>query len=134
MANILVVDDSLIIQENIKRILCNIGHNVVGFASSSKEAFEQYKELKPDLVTMDITMPQDDDENGIDAVKHIISFDKNAKIVMITSHGEQNKVIMAVNSGASNYIMKPFKDDNLQDVINKTLDKSSKNLNRRLSQ
>ena len=120
MAKILVVDDAKIMRMSIKNMLNDLGHKVIGEASSGYSAIEEYKRLKPDIVTMDITMPQENDiADGIEAVKQIMAFDKNAKIVMITSHGEQEKVIKAIQSGASNYLLKPLKMDRLKEVLDK---------------
>ncbi len=120
MANILIVDDAKIMRANIKKMLNHLEHTVIGEAANGYEAIEQYKLLKPDLVTMDITMPNYEGvEDGIEAVKQITSFDSSAKIIMITSHGEQDKVIKAIQNGASNYVLKPLQIDKLKDVINK---------------
>jgi len=87
MLKILVVDDSLIIRKKITKLSAELGHKVVYGAKNGQEAIEKYKELKPDLVTMDITMP---DMDGIEAVKHIINEDSEAKIIMVTSHGQED--------------------------------------------
>jgi two-component system chemotaxis response regulator CheY len=120
MAKILIVDDAKIMRMSIKNMLTDLGHKVIGEADSGYRAIQEYKNLKPDIVTMDITMPQENDiADGIEAVKQIMAFDKNAKIVMITSHGEQEKVIKAIQSGASNYLLKPLNIDRLKEVIDK---------------
>jgi len=120
MANVLIVDDAKIMRISIKKMLEKLGHTVIGEASSGYEGIEQYKTLKPDFVTMDITMPAEQGiADGIEAVKHIIEFDKSAKVIMITSHGEQEKVIKAIQSGASNYLLKPLKEDKLSEIIDK---------------
>ncbi len=122
MARVLVVDDAKIMRMSIKNMLTDLGHKVIGEASSGYSAVQEYMQLKPDLVTMDITMPQENDVvDGIEAVKKIIEFDKAAKIVMITSHGEQEKVIKAIQSGATNYLLKPLKKERLKEVLDKIL-------------
>lgn len=122
MAKVLVVDDAKIMRANIMKMLDHLGHSTIGEAGSGFEAIEQYKALKPDLVTMDITMPQVGAiKDGIEAVEKIIAFDPKAKIIMVTSHGEQDKVIQAVQFGALNYILKPLKVEKLEEVINKAL-------------
>jgi two-component system chemotaxis response regulator CheY len=122
MAKILVVDDAKIMRMSIKNMLHDLGHKVIGEADSGYSAIEEYKNLHPDIVTMNITMPQVNDiTDGIEAVKQIMAYDKNAKIVMITSHGEQEKVIRAIQSGASNYLLKPLKLDRLKEVLDKLL-------------
>lgn len=120
MARILVVDDAKIMRMSIRNMLTDLGHKVIGEASSGYSAVQEYMQLKPDLVTMDITMPQENDVvDGIEAVKRIMEFDKDAKIVMITSHGEQEKVIKAIQSGATNYLLKPLKKERLKEVLDK---------------
>jgi len=122
MATVLVVDDANIMRANIKKMLSHLGHHVVGEAANGADAIKQYKILKPELVTMDITMPNFEGiADGIEAVKHIIEADSQAKIIMVTSHGEQDKVIKAIQNGASNYILKPLQLEKLEETINKLL-------------
>lgn len=116
MLNILVVDDSLIMRRNIIKMIESLGHKVVGEAKDGHEAVEVYRKLKPDLVTMDITMPRLD---GLGAVKELKRIDKNAKIIMVTSHGQEEMVIDAIRSGASGYLLKPVKINKLSDSIRK---------------
>ena len=122
MANVLVVDDAKIMRMNIKKMLNSLGHTIAGEAGSGYEAIEEYKKHADniDLVTMDITMPMDQGvEDGIAAVEQIIAFDASAKIIMVTSHGEQQKVIKAIQAGASNYLLKPIQMDKLTDALDK---------------
>jgi two-component system chemotaxis response regulator CheY len=103
-------------------MLLSLGHEIVAEAENGFEAIELYKKYEDeiDLITMDITMPMYKGiEDGIVAVKEIISFDPTAKIIMVTSHGEQSKVIQSIQSGASNYLLKPIQMDKLIDVLNK---------------
>ncbi len=116
MLNIMVVDDSSIIRKLLPKELVKLGHNVVVTAKSGKEAIELYEEHMPDLVTMDITMPI---MNGIEALKRIKSKFKDAKIIMVTSHGEEKLVMDAITSGARGYVLKPINQEKLTDVINK---------------
>jgi len=116
MLNILVVDDSLIMRRNIIKMIESLGHKVIGEAKDGQEAIEFYRKLKPDLVTMDITMPRMD---GLNAVKELKRIDKNAKIIMVTSHGQEEMVIDAIRSGASGYLLKPVKINKLTDSIRK---------------
>ena len=116
MLNILVVDDSLIMRRNIIKMIESLGHKVVGEAKDGQEAVEVYRKLKPDLVTIDITMPRMD---GLGAVKELKKIDKNAKIIMVTSHGQEEMVIDAIRSGASGYLLKPVKINKLSDSIHK---------------
>ena len=122
MAKILVVDDAKIMRMNIKKMLTSLGHEVIAEAESGFDAIEQYKKFANDidLTTMDITMPMHQGiEDGIAAVKGIVEFDPSAKIIMVTSHGEQAKVIQAIQSGASNYLLKPIQIDKLIDALDK---------------
>jgi two-component system chemotaxis response regulator CheY len=116
MLNILVVDDSLIMRRNISKIIESLGHRVVGEAKDGLESITLYSKLKPDLVTMDITMPEMD---GITAVKELKKIDKNAKIIMVTSHGQEEMVIHAIRNGASGYLLKPINVVKLRDSIRK---------------
>ena len=120
MARVLVVDDIKIMRYNISKMLNELGHNVVAEADCAYTAVEVYKKFKPDFVTMDITMPMRNRmRDGIEAVKEIMKFDPEAKIIMVTSHGEEEMVIRAVRAGAQNYILKPFNIDKLKEVIEK---------------
>lgn len=116
MLKILVVDDSLIMRRNITKMIEALGHKVVGEAKDGNEAIELYRKLAPDLVTMDITMPELD---GISAVKELKKMDKNIKVIMVTSHGQEEMVVDAIRSGASGYLLKPVKLDKLRSTIRK---------------
>ena len=118
MLNIMVVDDSSIIRKTLTIKLENLGHNVVAQAKSGKEAIELYKTHMPDLVTMDITMPI---MNGIESLKRIKSKFKDAKIIMVTSHGEEKLVMDAITSGARGYVLKPITEEKINEVIIKVL-------------
>jgi two-component system chemotaxis response regulator CheY len=119
MANkILVVDDAAFMRMMIKDILGKNGYEVVGEAQDGAVAVEKYKELKPDLVTMDITMPEMD---GIAALKEIKKFDPNAKVIMCSAMGQQAMVIDAIQAGAKDFIVKPFQADRVIEAIKKTL-------------
>ncbi|NIK10798.1 response regulator [Alkalibacillus almallahensis] len=115
---ILVVDDAAFMRMMIKDILEKNGYEVVGEAENGEAAVEQYKELNPDLVTLDITMPEKD---GIEALKEIISQDSNAKIVMCSAMGQQAMVIDAIQAGAKDFIVKPFQADRVLEAIGKAL-------------
>lgn len=114
MLKVLIVDDSLIIRKKVSKILENLGHEVVFDATNGQEAIDAYVKYKPDLVTMDITMP---DMDGITAVKHIMKDDKEAKVIMVTSHGQEDMVIKSIQAGAVGYILKPITDEKLAQVI-----------------
>ena len=115
---ILIVDDAAFMRMMIKNILIKNGFEVVGEASDGAQAVDKYKELKPDLVTMDITMPEMD---GIAALKVIREFDPNAKVVMCSAMGQQAMVIDAIQAGAKDFIVKPFQADRVLEAIKKTL-------------
>jgi two-component system chemotaxis response regulator CheY len=119
MANkILIVDDAAFMRMMIKDILVKNGYEVVGEAQDGSVAVEKYKELKPDLVTMDITMPEMD---GIAALKEIKKIDPNAKVIMCSAMGQQAMVIDAIQAGAKDFIVKPFQADRVIEAIKKTL-------------
>ncbi len=113
---VLVVDDAAFMRMMIKNILVEGGYEIVGEAENGKEAIEAFKELKPDLVTMDITMPEMD---GIDAVKRILEIEEDAKIIMCSAMGQQAMVIDAIQAGAKDFVVKPFKPDRVLAAINK---------------
>ncbi|MBM7647120.1 two-component system chemotaxis response regulator CheY [Bacillus ectoiniformans] len=115
---ILVVDDAAFMRMMIKDILSKNGFEVVGEAADGAQAVEKYRELKPDLVTMDITMPEKD---GISALKDIKAEDPNAKIIMCSAMGQQAMVIDAIQAGAKDFIVKPFQADRVIEAISKTL-------------
>ena len=114
MLNIMIVDDSTIIRKTLQMKLEELGFNVIAQAKSGKEAVEMYKDTLPDLVTMDITMPI---MNGIEALKLIKKSYKDAKVIMVTSHGEEKLVMDAIVSGAKGYILKPITEDKLLNAI-----------------
>ncbi|KQL54623.1 chemotaxis protein CheY [Heyndrickxia shackletonii] len=119
MANrILIVDDAAFMRMMVKDILTKNGFDVVGEAADGAQAVEKYKELKPDLVTMDITMPEMD---GISALKEIKGIDPNAKVIMCSAMGQQAMVIDAIQAGAKDFIVKPFQADRVIEAIQKTL-------------
>ncbi len=105
MPNVLIVDDTAFMRKLLRNILLSAGFNVVGEAENGKQAVELYKKLKPDLVTLDIVMPE---MNGIEALKQIRSIDPNAKIIMCTAVGQEQMVKAAIKLGAKGYIVKPF--------------------------
>ncbi len=116
---ILVVDDAAFMRMMIKDILTKHGFLVVGEAENGLLAVERYKTLKPDLVTMDITMPEMD---GIAAVKEIRRFDPYARIIMCSAMGQQPMVIDAIQAGARDFIVKPFQPDRVLEAVHKALE------------
>ncbi|MCF6410578.1 response regulator [Pseudalkalibacillus salsuginis] len=120
MANrILIVDDAAFMRMMIKDILTKNGFEVVGEASDGAQAVELYKEHTPDLVTMDITMPEMD---GITALKEIRGLNADAKVIMCSAMGQQAMVIDAIQAGAKDFIVKPFQADRVIEAIKKTLE------------
>lgn len=115
---ILIVDDAAFMRMMIKDILTKNGFEVVGEAVDGAQAVEKYKETSPDLVTMDITMPEMD---GITSLREIKKFDPNAKIIMCSAMGQQAMVIDAIQAGAKDFIVKPFQADRVLEAIKKTL-------------
>lgn len=113
---VLIVDDAAFMRHLLKGILEAAGYQVAGEASNGNEAMNKYKELKPDIVTMDITMP---DMNGLDAVKAIRGIDANAKIIMCSAMGQKALVLEAVQNGAVDFIVKPFNDQKVIETIRK---------------
>ncbi|WP_338595234.1 response regulator [Clostridium baratii] len=118
MINILIVDDAAFMRMMIKDILEKNGFNVIGEASNGLEAIELYKKEKPDIVTMDITMPK---VYGIEAVKLIKEYDNEAKIIMCSAMGQQAMVMDAIRAGAKDFIVKPFQADRVIEAINKVV-------------
>ena len=115
---ILIVDDAAFMRMMIKDILSKNGFEVVGEAADGVQAIEKYNELKPDLVTMDITMPEMD---GIAALKEIKGKDPTATIIMCSAMGQQAMVIDAIQAGAKDFIVKPFQADRVIEAISKAL-------------
>lgn len=115
---VLVVDDAAFMRMMIKDILRKGGYEVVGEVEDGAKAIEKYRELKPDLVTMDITMP---DMDGITAVKEIRKIDPNALIIMCSAMGQQAMVIDAIQAGAKDFVVKPFQPDRVLEAIRKVL-------------
>lgn len=115
---VLVVDDAAFMRMMIKDILRKGGYEVVGEAEDGSKAIEKYKELMPDLVTMDITMP---DMDGISAVKEIRKVNPNALIIMCSAMGQQAMVIDAIQAGAKDFVVKPFQPDRVLEAIRKVL-------------
>ncbi|MGX9289765.1 response regulator [Bacillus sp. A015] len=115
---VLIVDDAAFMRMMIKDILVKNGFDVVGEAENGAQAVEKYKDTSPDLVTMDITMPEMD---GITALKEIKQIDASAKIIMCSAMGQQSMVIDAIQAGAKDFIVKPFQADRVLEAINKTL-------------
>ena len=115
---ILVVDDAAFMRMMIKDILTKNGFEVVGEAADGAQAVEKFQELHPDLVTLDITMPEVD---GIEALKRIRVIDTAARVIMCSAMGQQAMVIDAIQAGARDFIVKPFQADRVLEAIRKAL-------------
>ena len=116
MTSVLIVDDALFMRVTISKMFEQWGFEVVGQASNGKQAVKLYKEFQPDLVTMDLTMPV---MSGLDAVKKILAEFPEANIIMITALGQHRFVVEALESGAKDFITKPFTQEKLKSVIDK---------------
>lgn len=118
MGKILIVDDTMFMRTLLKNILFSGGHDIVGEAGDGKEAVAKYEELKPDLVTMDVVMPN---MNGIEALQAIKKMDPGAKIIMCTAVGQEQMVKLAIKSGARGYIVKPFQAPKVLEEVKSVL-------------
>ena len=115
---VLVVDDAIFMRNMIKDIFVGDECEVVGEAGNGVEAVEKYKELKPDLTTMDIVMPF---KSGIEATKEILDFDNEALVIMCSALGQESLVMEAIEAGAADFVVKPFKPEDVQRVVQKVL-------------
>ena len=116
--NILICDDAAFMRMMIKDILTKNGYNIAGEAENGVKAVEKYAEVKPDLVLMDITMPEMD---GIEALKRIKAADPNASVIMCSAMGQQAMVIESIQSGAKDFIVKPFQADRVIEAVQKVV-------------
>jgi len=121
MAKVLVVDDALFMRKMLSDILKKEGFEVVGEADNGKDAVEKYKELKPDLVTMDIVMPKMEEIDGIAAVREIVKTDPQDKIIMVSAMGQHALVVEAIQAGAKDFIVKPFQPSRVVEAIRRVL-------------
>lgn len=110
MRKVLIVDDAAFMRMAIRNILEKHSYEVAGEAENGAVAVSKYKELKPDIVTMDITMPI---MTGLEALKAILAYDSNAKVIMVSAMGQQQMVMEAIMAGAKSFIVKPFKEDHV---------------------
>ena len=118
MARVLVVDDAAFMRKMVSDALAGGGHEVVGEASNGLEAYDRFQELRPDVTTLDITMPEKD---GLTALREILAFDPTARIVMCSALGQEGKVLEAIRSGAKDFVVKPFQRDRVIDAVSKAL-------------
>lgn len=118
MAKILIVDDSRMSRKMLRTILEGIGHTIIGEACNGSEGLKLFKELKPDAVTMDITMPEMD---GICCLQEIMKVDREAKVIMITAAGQSTKLMDALKHGAKEFICKPYEPEQIINAMNEVL-------------
>ena len=116
MARILICDDAAFMRQALIQILRTTKHEVVAEASNGVECIEQYALYKPDIVLMDITMP---DMDGITATQKIVRMDPDAKVIMVSAMGQQDKVFSAIASGAKDFVVKPFEAERIKACIDK---------------
>ncbi|MCR5399161.1 MAG: response regulator [Lachnospiraceae bacterium] len=116
MARLMLCDDALFMRSAIKKMVEDAKHSVVAEVGNGREAVEMYQVVRPDIVLMDITMPEMD---GITATKEIIKFDPDAKIIIVSALGQMEMVIKAITAGAKDFIVKPIEGDKLQFCIRK---------------
>lgn len=117
-AKVLIVDDALFMRNMLRNIFSESGFDIVGEAQNGNEAVELYQQLRPDLVTMDIVMPE---KNGIEALKEIIASDSGARIVICSALGQESLIMEALEAGARDFIVKPFKPPKVIEVAQKVL-------------
>ncbi|WP_018962672.1 response regulator [Coprothermobacter platensis] len=115
---VLIVDDAAFMRMMIKNVLTQNGYEVAGEAANGQEALGLYDKTKPDLVTLDITMPEMD---GIQTLKELLKRDSSANVIMVTAMGQQQLVIEAIQLGAKDFVVKPFQPDRLLDAVRKAL-------------
>ena len=117
--SVLVCDDAIFMRTMVGDILTQAGFEIVGEAESGVEAVERYRELRPDLVTMDIVMP---DMSGIDAVREIVKIDPEARVLMCSAMGQQGLVVEAIKAGAKEFVVKPFQPSRVLEAVTRALE------------
>ncbi len=117
-ARVMIVDDAIFMRRMLSDILKQAGYEIAAEAVNGKEGVAQYKKVKPDIVTMDIIMPE---MGGIEAVKEIIQTDKNAQILMVSAMGQQQLVVEAIQAGAKDFIVKPFESSRVLSAVQRIL-------------
>ena len=118
MARVLVVDDAAFMRKMVSDALTGGGHEIVGEAANGAEAVQRFQELRPDVMTLDITMPEKD---GLTALREIIAVDPGAKVVMCSALGQESKVLESIKLGAKDFVVKPFQADRVLSAIDKAL-------------
>ena len=118
MARVLIVDDAAFMRKMLGDVLAKGGHEVIGEGANGAEAITQYQSLRPDIMTLDITMPEKD---GLTALREILTLEPAAKVVMCSALGQESKVLEAIKAGAKDFVVKPFQPDRVLDAIGKAL-------------
>ena len=118
MARVLVVDDAAFMRKMVSDALAKGGHEVIGQAGNGVEAIAQFRELRPDLMTLDITMPEKD---GLETLKDVMELDPGAKVIMCSALGQESKVLESIKLGAKDFVVKPFQPDRVIDAVSKAL-------------
>ena len=118
MARVLVVDDAVFMRKMVSDVLAKGGHEVIGEAANGDEAVDRFQELKPEVTTLDITMPVKD---GIAALKEIVALDPGARVVMCSALGQESKVLEAIKAGAKDFIVKPFQPERVISAVEKAV-------------
>ena len=118
MAKVMVVDDAVFMRMTIKKMLEAHGHSVIGEAGNGVEAVKKYVEIKPEVVLLDITMPE---MNGVEALKRIKEVDAKAKVIICSAMGQQAMVAQAIQSGAKDFVVKPFEEGQLAAAVDRVM-------------
>ncbi|KRE71324.1 response regulator [Paenibacillus sp. Soil750] len=118
MKRIMIIDDAAFMRALLKDYLSSLGHEIVAEGSNGREAIQLYKRYKPDLVTMDITMPEMD---GISALKEIMKFDPRANVIMCSAMGQQQMVLDSIRAGAKDFLVKPFNNERIVEAVDRVL-------------
>src|SRR3954453_16038608 len=118
MARVLVVDDAAFMRKMVTDALTKGGHEVIGEAGNGAEAIVQFQELRPEVMTLDITMPEKD---GLEALREIIAMDPTARVVMCSALGQESKVLESIKLGAKDFVVKPFQADRVLGAVEKAL-------------
>ena len=118
MARVLVVDDAAFMRKMVSDALSKAGHEVIGEACNGAEAVESFRALKPELTTLDITMPEKD---GLTALREIIEIDPNARVIMCSALGQESKVLESIKLGARDFVVKPFQAERVLEAVGKAL-------------
>jgi two-component system chemotaxis response regulator CheY len=118
MARVLVVDDAAFMRKMLGDVLSKAGHEVIGEGANGNDAVEQFQELRPDIMTLDITMPEKD---GLQALREILSVDPTARVVMCSALGQESKVLESIKAGAKDFVVKPFQAERVLEAVGKAL-------------